>query len=338
MIVRAGRTLGEGFHRVRGEPHAEIEALEDARARGHDPRGAAMVVTLEPCDHHGLTPPCAKAVIAAGIARVVIGALDPNPKTGGAGVAALRGAGIDVEIADDAAARALIEPFAVAVRAGRPYVTLKMAASIDGCVAPAPGSFWLTGAESRERVRELRGAHDAVMAGAGTVRVDDPQLTVRPLHARRRPYVRVVVCETEPVDPGAAIFRTPEPAGAFRRTIVLAPGGARKKFAALEDAAEVIYVGRPGAKELDLAGALAALKEAGIFSVLCEGGPTLASRLLAAGLVDRLVWFVAPVLLRNPRAVPALIDDVSGVAGLRFDRVERSGPDLMLAARLGGNV
>src|SRR5579884_3487323 len=188
VLVRDGETLGEGYHRVRGGPHAEIEALDDARKNGKDPRGATLFVSLEPCNHHGLTPPCSEAIVAAGIARVVIGAPDPNPKTNAGGIARLREAGINAQIVHDAWAQRLIEPFSVAVRTARPYITLKMAASLDGYVAPKPGAHWLTGEVARERVRELRAAHDAVMVGAGTVRVDDPQLTVRPAHARRKPY------------------------------------------------------------------------------------------------------------------------------------------------------
>jgi len=183
VLVRGGRTLAEGFHHRRGEAHAEIEALHAARG---DARGATLYVSLEPCDHAGLTPPCTRAVIEAGVARVVVGALDPNPRTAGAGLERLRGAGVDVVLADDASARDLIEAFAVWIRGPRPFVTLKMAASLDGYVAPSPGPHWLTGSEAREFVRELRCEHDAVIVGAGTVVVDDPRLTVRPPHGRGR--------------------------------------------------------------------------------------------------------------------------------------------------------
>jgi diaminohydroxyphosphoribosylaminopyrimidine deaminase / 5-amino-6-(5-phosphoribosylamino)uracil reductase len=336
VIVRGGETLGEGFHRVRGGPHAEVEALQDARARGHDVRGATAIVSLEPCDHHGVTGPCTEAVLEAGVARVVIGTADPNPKTAGAGIARLHRAGVEVEIADDEWAHALIAPFAVAIRSPRPYVTLKMAASLDGYVAPQPGSCWLTSRPSRERVRELRWMHDAVMVGAGTIRVDDPQLTVRPLRARRRAYVRVVACEDEPVPARARVFAAED---GYAKTIVLAPAGRRDHFRPLEAVADCHYVGDREARDLDLEAALSALKGAGISSVLCEGGPTLASALLAESLVDQLVWFVAPVLLRNERAIPVLRDDVTaGIAGWRFDSVERSGDDLLLTANLRSDV
>ncbi|MGA3035976.1 MAG: bifunctional diaminohydroxyphosphoribosylaminopyrimidine deaminase/5-amino-6-(5-phosphoribosylamino)uracil reductase RibD [Vulcanimicrobiaceae bacterium] len=332
VIVRDGATLGEGYHHVRGGPHAEVEAL----AAAQDARGGTLYVSLEPCNHHGATPPCTDAIVAAGIARVVIGAADPNPKTNGAGIERLRASGIDVSVVDDMWSRELIEQFAVSIRSPRPYVTLKMAASLDGYVAPKPGSHWLTGAASRERVREMRFWHDAVMVGAGTVRVDDPLLTVRPPHARRRAYTRVIVCETDPIPKNAHVF---EPREEYARTIVLAPAGSRERFRELEEVAECVYVGPPDSKKLEPHAALPALKEAGISSVLCEGGPTLAGALLNAGLVDQLVWIVAPVRLENPEAVPALPGDLYGQIQTRdFETVERSGDDLLLTAKLSRNV
>jgi diaminohydroxyphosphoribosylaminopyrimidine deaminase / 5-amino-6-(5-phosphoribosylamino)uracil reductase len=338
VLVRDGVTLGEGWHHRRGEPHAEVEALRDARARGNDPRGATAYVSLEPCDHHGRTPPCSLALIEAGIARAVVGALDPNPKTAEGGVRRLRAHGIDVAIADDARARALIERFGWTIAHDRPYVTLKMATSLDGYVASRPGAQeWLTGPESRERVRELRAEHDAVMVGAGTIRVDDPLLTVRPHHNRRKPYARVVVCETDAVPADSRVLAPPAdaPPDSYRPTIVLAPAGARAKFAALEERAEVVYVGDEAARELDLAAALGALRERGIATVLCEGGPTLAGRLLARGLVQRTVWLVAPRFLRAEGAVPVLAGaDLAPANGWRFDRIERLGDDVLLSADL----
>jgi len=338
VLVRDGVTLGEGWHHRRGEAHAEVEALRDARARGNDPRGATAYVSLEPCDHHGRTPPCSLALVEAGIARVVAGALDPNPRTAAGGVRRLRAAGIDVAVVELPAARALIERFRWTVAHDRPYVTLKMAMSLDGYVVARPGERrQLTGPAATERVRRLRWEHDAVMVGAGTVRVDDPQLTVRPHITRRAPYRRVVVCETAPIPAGSRVLHPPPdaPPGAYAPTIVLAPAGARAAFAELEPLAQVVYVGDAAARELELGAALDALHALGVSSVLCEGGPTLAGRLLARGLVERLVWFVAPVLLRGPAAVPVLAGaDVTGKDGWRFDRIERVGEDMLLSADL----
>ena len=312
--------------------------MHDARRRGIDPRGATAYVSLEPCNHHGRTPPCTEALIDAGVARVVIGALDPDPRTAAAGVQRLRAAGIEVEVRDDARARALIERFSWAVTHDRPYVTLKMAASLDGFVASRAGAQqWLTGPLAREHVRDLRIEHDAVMVGAGTIRVDDPLLTVRPHATRRKPYTRIVVCERGSLPVQSRVFAPPDdaPPDAYARTIVLAPSAARATLAELEPVADVIYVGAEEETALDLSAALRALREREITTVLCEGGPKLAGRLLAHGLVQRLVWFLAPVLLRADDAVPALAGaDLAGANGWRFDRIERVGDDMLLSADL----
>ncbi len=171
VLVKNGHIIGEGFHRGPGTPHAEIEALRVA----HQPHGATLYVSLEPCNHFGRTPPCSKAIMEAGIARVVVAALDPNPKTDGAGLIELTRAGIAAEILPSSRAANIIEPFSVSIRSDRPYVALKMATSLDGYVAPEPGSYWLTGTQAGQFVRELRIMHVAVMVGAGSVRIDDPQ-------------------------------------------------------------------------------------------------------------------------------------------------------------------
>ena len=333
VIAHGAGTLGEGFHHVRGEAHAETEALADAARRGHPVRGATLYVTLEPCDHTGATPPCSRAVVDAGIARVVVGTPDPNPRTDGAGLRRLRDAGIAVDVANDAWSAALVEDFRVAIRGGRPYVRLKMAASLDGCVAPAPGArHWLTGREARDYVRELRATHDAVLVGAGTVRTDDPHLGVRPPRARRREAVRAVAGGGAPVPAERAVF---EPLEGYAPTIVLVPAAAAAAYAPLAARvrAEIVAVGPPEARTLDLGLALAALHARGIASVLCEGGPTLAASLVAGGFVDRFDWLVAPAFLAGPGAVPVLRSGAAG-AKLRFDRVERLGPDVLLSGTL----
>jgi len=331
VIADGARTLGEGYHRVRGGPHAEVDALRDAVARGHDVRGATIYVTLEPCDHTGLTPPCSLAVRDAGIARAVVGTLDPDPRTAAGGVARLRAANVAVTVIDDAWSRELIDEFAHAVGRARPYLRLKLAASLDGYVAPRSGErHWLTGNEARGYVRELRATHDAVLVGAGTVRVDDPQLSVRPLRARHKPYVRLIACEDAPVPLDRAIFA---PLEGYDRTIVLAPAGSRAAFASLADVADLVFVGPEDARQLDLRLAMEALRARGIASVLCEGGPTLAGRLVDAHLVDRIDWLIAPALLASPTSVPAL-GPGTGEARIVIDRVERLGPDVLLSADL----
>jgi len=337
VLVRGGRTIGEGWHRIAGSAHAEVEALRDADARGESASDATAYVSLEPCNHHGRTPPCTEALLAAGVARVVIAALDPNPKTSGGGVARLRGREVEVVVDELPAAQALIQRFRHTIASPYPYITLKMAMSLDGAIAPGPGiDYRLTGDVAFERVRMMRAEADAVMVGAGTIRVDDAQLTVRPHHARRKPYTRVVVCETDPVPPASRVFTSPvaAPPGAYAKTVVLAPGGRRVPFATLEGVADLVFVG--GGSTLDLDAAMRELRARGIVTILCEGGPTLAGRLLEAGLVRELVWFIAPVLLQTPAAIPPLAgaDLTRLVRGWRFSDVERAGDDLMLRAYL----
>ena len=337
MLVRNGRTIGEGWHRLAGSPHAEVEALRDADARGESASGATAYVSLEPCNHHGRTPPCTEALLAAGVTRVVIAALDPNPKTAGGGVARLRDREVDVVVEESPDAAALIARFRATISSPYPYVTLKMAMSLDGAIAPASGmNYRLTGSAAYERVRMMRAEVDAVMVGAGTIRADDSQLTLRPHHARRKPYTRIVACETDPVPADARVFAQPAdtPPGAYSRTLVLAPGGSRAAFTGLASAADLVFVG-DGA-HLDIDTAMRELRARGIVTILCEGGPTFAGRLLEAGLVRELVWFIAPALIRTPLAVSPLTGaDVTRYArGWRFTDVERVGEDLMLRAYL----
>ncbi|HZV77170.1 MAG TPA: bifunctional diaminohydroxyphosphoribosylaminopyrimidine deaminase/5-amino-6-(5-phosphoribosylamino)uracil reductase RibD [Candidatus Babeliales bacterium] len=326
VVVRDGRIVGEGYHHRAGEPHAEPLALREA---GPEARGATVYVSLEPCMHSGRTPPCTQALIEAGVARVVAGALDP---AGHGGAALLRERGIETVVACDPIARDLIEIFAGSARRDRPYIALKMAMSLDGCVAGRRGVQERLGSEAEAGyVRELRIAYDAVLVGAGTVRIDDPQLTVRPAHGRLRPYTRVVACERESVDPRSRVFTGEE---GYASTIVLAPAGLQKSFAALRAIADVLFVGGDASRVLDLPEAMKALRDRGIASVLCEGGPRLAAALIAANQADRFYWAVAPRLLGNPDAVPVLSGADLTAARLRFDRVERIGPDVVISGLL----
>jgi diaminohydroxyphosphoribosylaminopyrimidine deaminase/5-amino-6-(5-phosphoribosylamino)uracil reductase len=323
VVVRDDTILGDGYHHRAGEAHAEVNALAGAG----DARGATMYVSLEPCAHVGRTPPCTNALRRAGIARVVIGTSDPTQHGGASELA--RG-GMEVVIANDAKARALIDVFAKTVAGPRAYVTLKMAMSLDGYVASRPGaSEWIGSEEERLFVRDLRIAHDAVMVGAGTVRIDDPQLTVRPAGTRLREFLRIVACASDAVPLESRIFAS---VPGYARTIVLAPGGARARFRRLEEVADVIYVGA-GEDVLDLEAALAALHERGVMSVLCEGGPTLAGDLIARGLVDRVYWAISPVLLHSESAVSVLGSaQLEGSSrALKLDRLERLGCDALIS-------
>jgi len=316
VLVRDGEIIGEGYHHRRGQAHAEVEALLDARRAGLETAGATMFVTLEPCDRTGLTGPCTEALLEARVGRVVIGTLDPTPASGGSGIARLQAQGVDTEVLDDAWAQALIDGFATAVRASRPLVTLKMASSLDGYVAPSVGEqYWLTGQRAREFVRELRIDHDAVMVGAGTVIADDPQLTVRPPHLRLRPYRRVIVAGRRPLDPKSRIFAMPQDGSVYEPTIVFEPEA-------------------PLQERVDLGEALTALGARGFTSVLCEGGPTLATSLLAANLVDRIVWLGAPVFLESAGALPALLSPRRELeAHWIFERISQLGDDVAVELR-----
>jgi len=327
VLVRNGNVVGEGWHRGAGLAHAEVEALA---AAGDAARGATAYVSLEPCNHVGRTGPCTAALAEAGVARVVFGASDPNAEAAG-GASALRAMGIEAVDAGLAEARRLIEAFEIALDADRPYLALKMAASVNGAIAARGGERrWLTGEAARALVRGLRIEHDAVMVGAGTVRVDDPQLTVRPPHARRVPYRRAVICERDPIPAASRVLDRADGV----ETVIVAPRTRAALFRELEGRASIVYApDRDG--QLDLRAALRELKTMGIRSALCEGGPTLAARLLAHGLVDRIHWLVAPAMIAGSAAVPSVagVEEVD-LSGWRFDEVRRVGDDVYLSGRI----
>lgn len=323
VVVQNGRPVGEGHHARAGEAHAETNAIAQA---GEAARGATLYVSLEPCRHLGRTPPCTGAIAAAGIARVVAGTIDPS---GRGGAAELRECGIEVAIAEDPAARDLIEIFARATALVRPYAALKMAMSLDGVVASRPGVQERLGSAAEERyVRDLRTRYDAVMVGAGTIRIDDPQLTVRPPHDRARPYVRVVACGGEPPSARSRVFSK---VAGYAATIALVPAGSGSRFEEIRGVADVVEVRAGDGDALDLPAAMTALREGGIFSVLCEGGPRLAASLLAANVVDRVYWAIAPRFLSGASAVPVLAGRNVGRISIRVDRVERAGGDVIVS-------
>jgi diaminohydroxyphosphoribosylaminopyrimidine deaminase/5-amino-6-(5-phosphoribosylamino)uracil reductase len=289
VIVRDGEMVGEGWHTEYGRPHAEVEAL---RAAGEAARGATAFVTLEPCSHHGKTPPCTGALLAAGIRRVVFAASDPNPKAAGGGEV-LRAAGVEVlggVLADEARDQNAVF-FRAHSPAGaeRPFVALKLALTLDGRIADYAGSsVWITGEEARNEVHRLRAGFDAVAVGSGTALADDPKLTVRGALEPRVPPVRVVFDRRLRLPLESALVTT------AREVPVMVVAGTvppAEHAAALETRG--VQVLRAG----NVHDGLRALREAGIGSLFVEGGATLASEMLRAGVVDRLYLFYAPLFL-----------------------------------------
>jgi diaminohydroxyphosphoribosylaminopyrimidine deaminase/5-amino-6-(5-phosphoribosylamino)uracil reductase len=300
VLVKAGRVLATGYHRRAGLDHAEVAAL---RRVGFQAPGADLYVTLEPCDHHGRTPPCTEAVIRAGVRRVVVGLRDPNPLVDGRGLRRLRRAGIAVEVGLlGPECRRVNEHFVCVQERGRPFVTWKAAVTLDGRIATRTGdSRWVTGGRARDLGHALRDTHDAILVGAGTVRVDDPLLTTR--RPGGRDPVRVVLDGRLTIPPRARLLHSGSPAP----TLVVCGRGAPgpRERALVAAGAEVLRLpgrgGRVSPKAL-----LHALLARDLLSVLIEGGGETAATFLEAGLVDKVVMFVAPKLVGGVDAVPAL--------------------------------
>lgn len=314
VIVKDGRVVGRGWTQAGGRPHAETEAL---RRAGATARGATAYVTLEPCAHHGRTPPCAEALVAAGVARVVVAIGDPDPRVSGRGLAMLRAAGItvDTEVGADEA-REVAAGFLLRVTQGRPLVTLKLATSLDGRIATASGeSKWITGPAARERAHLLRANHDAVLVGIGTALADDPDLGCRLPGLKAHSPVRVVADSAARLGSAEglklALVRTARERPTW--ALVRADADPARLAALAEAGVEAIPVAGAPDGHVDLAAALQALGAKGLTRLLVEGGGKLAAGLLTAGLVDRLVWFRAPVLLGG--------DGVPAVAGLAVSRI-----------------
>ncbi len=329
VIVRDGRVVGEGWHARAGEAHAEIHAL---RAAGAAARGATAYVTLEPCSHHGRTPPCAEALIAAGVTRVVAAMEDPNPQVAGQGMAALLAAGIAAEcgLLGDAALELNIG-FAARMTRRCPWLRMKLAASLDGKTALQNGaSQWITGAAARQDGHRWRARACAILSGIGTVRDDDPQLNVRGVETTRQPLKVVVDSRLElPLD--ARLL-------AGGDVLVAAAQGDVAKIAALrERGAEVLLLPDAGGK-VDLTALLEELGRRGVNEVHAEAGFKLNGSLLGAGLVDELLLYLAPCLIgdaaRGMFNLPGL-DSLDGKRRLAIRDVRMVGPDLRLLARFG---
>ncbi len=335
VIVNDGTVVGEGWHRQAGGPHAEVVALQQAGARAH---GATVYVTLEPCSHHGRTPPCAEALVAAGISRVVVAMQDPNPRVAGRGLQRLRDAGIAVQAGLlEIQARALNPGFISRMQRRRPWLRVKLAASLDGRTAMASGeSKWISGTAARQDVQRLRARSAAIMTGIGTVLADDPGLNVR-LEAEH-------LYGVEPVRQPLRVVLDPDLAMPAQARLLSVPGHALvftgvsepQRYRALQGSgAEVVLVAaRHG--QLDLAAVLQQLAEREINDVLLECGATLAGAFVQAGLVDELILYLAPHLMgdaaRGLFRLPGL-ERMQDRIALEWLDVRHVGSELRITAR-----
>ena len=334
VLVRKGTIVGEGWHRRWGGPHAEVDALSSVSRS--DARGSTLYVTLEPCAHSGKTPPCTDAILEAKVGRVVSAMLDPNPHVTGGGGRVLARGGVGFETGlGEVQSRRLNAGFIHWADTGRPLVTLKIASSLDGGIATRSGdSKWITGEKARREAHRLRAEHDAIVVGAGTVLADDPELTVR--HVRGRNPVRIVL------DPG--LSTSPQArwmaSDGTRRIIVAGKGLSESKLEAFRSLGAEVWtlpMERTGGLRLD-----AVLKKAGavgLLSLLIEGGGRLAGAFLAAGLVDRVRIFTAPVLLGGDAlgwTQGLFVNQVAGAPRLKNVRVRRFGDDWQIEGEVAG--
>jgi diaminohydroxyphosphoribosylaminopyrimidine deaminase/5-amino-6-(5-phosphoribosylamino)uracil reductase len=362
VLDKNGKVVGEGFHPRAGESHAEVFALDQA---GEQARRGTLYSSLEPCCHHGRTPPCSDRVIKSGVSRVVIGIGDPNPKVEGGGIKALREAGLDVVVGVlENECRYQNRGFLKALQKGLPWLALKMAVTLDGKIADRDGkSRWISGPEARNFVMQLRRNHDAILIGAGTARGDDPSLTVRlegetetkregaadlnldletkNIRAKKNP-VRVIVDSRLSLSPSARVFA---PGDGSLRTIVFCGddnGLHKQPMANFPKQAQVIAVAgdksspadAAGYNRLDLRACLEELKQQGMNLVLCEGGGRLAGSLIDQGLVDEVYWFVAPKIMADERSPAAVRSPRARPIGeaLNIDVKEQRimGPDVLI--------
>ena len=345
VLVKRGQVIGQGWHRRAGAPHAEIEALRDAQQRKNSPKGSTLYITLEPCCTHGRTPPCTDAIIAAGIARVVVAATDPNPAHAGRGFRLLRRAGIEVitgVLADEAAQ--LNEAFNHWIVHRTPFVTVKAAMTLDGKIATASGeSKWITSAEAREEAMHLRAGADAILVGVNTVLADDPSLTVRlragAKRAKPEPRLRRLILDSQARTPLTAKVVADE--FAPLTTIVVSRTAPARRVAALAKRVNVLRAPlRDG--RIDLRWLLRKLGRENFTSLLVEGGGEVNASFLLGGFARRIVFFYAPKILGGRDAHRAVAGDgTTGLADslkLITPQWHRAGPDLVLTARVAGEA
>lgn len=340
VVVKEGKLIATGYHHRAGAPHAEVNALA---AAGGKARGATLYVTLEPCNHTGRTPPCTRAVLAAGIRRLVVGMADPNPLVAGGGAVFLADSGLEVvQGILERECRELNRPFLKHVTTGLPWVIMKAGISMDGRIAAAGGkNGWITGEESRRMVHRLRDRVDAILVGRGTALADDPSLTTRLATGRGRDPLRIVLDSKLSLPPSLRMLRQPSAAATW---IFCGPGVAADKVRTMTEAGAVVKTVPLNERgELDLKAVLGELGRAGLHSLLVEGGGRVHGAFLRAGLVDEVRIFVAPLFL-GADGVPLLddigVEQVSLAPRFSTTRVRRLGQDVLiegLAGDSGGN-
>lgn len=331
VLVRDGVVIGEGFHAFFGGPHAEVGAIE---AAGGDVAGATLYVTLEPCNHHGKTPPCTERIIREGISRVVVGMRDPNPAVAGNGIVTLESAGIEVTtgILEEDIARTN-EFFTTFITTGLPFCTLKTAMTLDGKIATRSGdSRWISGEASRALVHRLRNRHMAILTGVGTVIADDPALTDRSDLEHKSHPLRVVVDSYASTPPHAKVLDASE----APTLVAVTMEATEDRIAALraKGADTMVCPARQG--QVDLPYLLRALGKRGIDSVLIEGGGTLAYAALRDGIVDKILVFIAPRIAGGREAPTPVegegVERINEAMELEFRRVDRIGDDILVEA------
>ena len=329
VIVKDGIIVGEGWHKKAGTAHAEIHAQNMA---GEKAKGADVYVTLEPCCHTGKTPPCSKALINAGVKRVIAGISDPNPKVRGGGLAALTAAGIEVVCGvQEDNCRELIRAYIKHIKTGIPYVTYKCAMTLDGNIATVTGeSRWISGIESRKFVHRMRSQMDAVMVGVDTIIADNPELTVR--HVKGKNPFRIVV---------DTMLRTPESVNVLSdkyasKTIIATTESNPRVHMRYQQQGANVLVCNSEEKRVSMSDMLSKLGKSGIQSILLEGGSRLAGDLLQRGLIDEIIIFIAPKIIGSNGFAPFTLMDITTMdqaIKLNFTKIEHSGKDLVVHAR-----
>lgn len=336
LIVRNGTVVGEGYHKGAGHPHAEVVALSQAGQKAKD---ATLYVTLEPCAHYGRTPPCTDAIIRAGISKVVVATIDRNPIVNGKGVQILQQAGLTVLTGVlEKEATYLLAPFFKFITKKIPFAILKLAMTADGKIATASGqSRWITGRKAQKWVHRLRRQSDAILVGVGTILADDPELTVRLVPSYGYQPLRIVADSLARTPPSAKVIT----AKGGKTIIAVTAAAPKERWEALERAGAEVWQlpPSPDGRGVDLESLFRRLAEQNVMNLLVEGGSELAGSLLMAGLVDRIAFFIAPLLVGGAKAIPAIggqgIGDLASAIFLKEPTFRKIGRDYLLLADIG---